>query len=51
MVEVYFEMNSGYAQHVATFNCEQVYNDLLPDLERVAKKHGFTHVTESIEQG
>ena len=46
MIKVYFESNS-HAEHVATFNSEDVYNACLPALEAEAKKHRMT-VTESV---
>lgn len=50
MVAVYFGMESQkYAELVANFDSEEVYLACLPALEKLAKKNGFDHVTESIE--
>lgn len=48
MVKVYFE-TEGYAELAAIFFDEGVYIDCLPQLEREAKRMGFTKVTEDIE--
>lgn len=46
-VKVYFE-TEGYAELVAIFDSSETYNACLPALEKLAKKNGFTKVTESI---
>lgn len=46
-VKVFFE-RQGYAEHVATFDGEDLYMACLPILEYHAKKNGFTDVTESV---
>ena len=49
-VIVYFETeNHSYAQYVATFESEELYLKMLPELELLCKEQGFAHVTESIE--
>ena len=48
MVTVYFETES-YAEVNAIFNHEDDYIECLPMLEKNAKKHGFTKVTESVD--
>ena len=49
MVNVYFELENGkYAELVAIFNDEETYDVCLPALEKLAKKHNFDLVTESI---
>lgn len=50
MVKVYFENEGGkYAEHVATFESEEIYIYLLPAIEKLANIMGFDKVTESIE--
>lgn len=51
MIEVFFEVPGKHAEHVATFHCEQIYNDMVPALEKCAKKHGFTALTERLTDG
>lgn len=49
MVNVYFELDNGkYAELVAIFDTEETYDVCLPALEKLAKKHNFDLVTESI---
>jgi hypothetical protein len=50
IIKVYFEMD-GYAEHVATFDSEETYLACFTALEALAKKNGFTKVTESLETG
>ena len=45
MIKVYFE-TKGYAEHVATFNSEDMYVKLLPALKQQAKDSGYDIVTE-----
>jgi len=50
MVKVYFETaNGSYAEVVAIFDDEETYAACLPALEKLAKKHNFAKVTESLE--
>jgi hypothetical protein len=46
-VKVYFE-TEGYAELVAIFDSSETYNACVPALEKLAKKNGFTKVTESL---
>jgi hypothetical protein len=49
MVKVYFELDNGkYAELVAIFDNEETYDVCLPALEKLAKKHNFDMVTESV---
>jgi len=48
MIRVFFERR-GYAELAAVFIDERMYNDCVPQLERMAKDMGFDKVTESIE--
>jgi hypothetical protein len=48
MIKVYFETN-GYAEHVATFNNEDIYVNCMPALQEECIRLGFKIVTESIE--
>jgi hypothetical protein len=51
MVKVYFELDHGkYAELVAIFDEEETYDVCLPALEKLAKKHNFDLVTESIDE-
>lgn len=47
MVKVYFESN-GYADLVAVFSDENVYQICLPSLEKLAKSYNMI-VTESLD--
>ena len=50
MIKVYFETtHPAYAEQVATFISEEVYDACLPALEALAKKHHFDFVSESVE--
>jgi hypothetical protein len=49
MVRVYFE-SDNYAEQVATFQSEDIYNAMLPHLLEHAKKLGFDRVTEHLEE-
>ena len=46
-VKVYFE-TSVAAEAVAVFNDEETYNACYPALKKLAKKHGWPLITESI---
>ncbi len=46
MTTVYFETN-GYAEQVATFEDDALYNLVYDQLEAYAKTQGFNKVTES----
>lgn len=46
-VKVYFE-TSGAAEAVAVFDDEETYNACYPALKKLAKKHHWPMVTESI---
>lgn len=49
MVKVYFELDNGkYAELVAIFDTEETYDVCLPALEKLAEKHNFDMVTESV---
>lgn len=49
MVKVYFELDHGkYAELVAIFDTEETYDACLPALEKLAEKHNFDMVTESV---
>ncbi len=49
MVKVYFELDNGkYAELVAVFDTEETYDVCLPALEKLAEKHNFDMVTESV---
>jgi hypothetical protein len=51
MVKVYFELDNGkYAELVAIFDNEETYDVCLPALEKLAKKHNFDMVTESVDE-
>lgn len=50
MVQVYFE-TGGYAELVAIFEHEEVYDALYDHLLEIAKKSNFTKVTESVVDG
>lgn len=47
MVKVYFETGS-YSELVAIFDDEETYDACYKSLEKLAKKHNFTYVTESV---
>lgn len=47
-VKVYFETD-GYAELVAIFDSSETYMACLPALEKLAEKHNFLRVTESID--
>lgn len=47
MVKAYFE-NKHYSELVAIFQDEETYETCLPALEKLAKKHNFNMVTESV---
>jgi hypothetical protein len=47
MVKAYFETNS-HCELIAVFNNEETYLACLPSLEKLAKKHNFDKVTESV---
>jgi hypothetical protein len=47
MVKAYFETNS-HCELIAVFNDEETYEACLPALEKLAKKHNFDRVTESV---
>lgn len=49
MVKVYFE-HKGYAELVATFAEESLFEICLPILEEEAELNGFDFVSESIEE-
>ena len=50
MVKVYFETeNHTFAERIATFKTEELYNICLPALEKEANKHSYI-VTETIEE-
>ncbi len=49
MLKVYFE-RGGYAEHVATFENDQLYNELGEALLAQALAWGFDKVTESMEE-
>ncbi|HHT9135836.1 MAG TPA: hypothetical protein ACFYEK_01185 [Candidatus Wunengus sp. YC60] len=52
MIKVYFETERPkYAEQVAIFDDEETYHACLPALEKLAKKHNFDLVTESVETG
>jgi len=46
MTTVYFETN-GYAEQVATFEDDTLYNLVFDQLEVIAKANGFNKVTET----
>ena len=49
LIKVYYERHPAtYAEVVAFFDSEEVYNAVLPALEKNAKDNGFDIVTESI---
>lgn len=48
MIKVYFE-TSSYAELVATFADETLYDVCYPALEQEAKDRNFEFITESIE--
>ena len=51
MVKVYFELDNGkYAELVAIFDNEETYDACLPALEKLAEKHNFDMVTESVDE-
>jgi hypothetical protein len=50
IIKVYAE-TSGYAESIATFESEELYNQCLPAIEQWAADNNFTNVTESIEDG
>ena len=51
MVKVYFELDNGkYAELVAVFDTEETYDVCLPALEKLAEKHNFDMVTESVDE-
>jgi len=50
MIKVYFETTDHtFAERIATFKTEELYNICLPALEKEAKKHSYI-VTETIEE-
>lgn len=48
MIKVYFE-TSSYAELVATFADETLYDACYPALEQEAKERNFEFITESVE--
>ena len=48
IIDVYFETDNWYAEHVATFHDDRLYLACLPALERCASSNGFDRVTESV---
>ena len=51
MIVVYQEMkNPSYAEIVAVFADEEIYEVCFPIIEKQAKKHHFQFITESVEE-
>lgn len=50
IIDVYFECDNWYAEHVATFRSDDVYMACLPALEVLAHRLGFDRVTESVRE-
>jgi hypothetical protein len=48
-IEVFFE-RGGYAEKVAEFYNDEMYNAVLPSLEAQCLEQGFTNVTESVHE-
>ena len=46
MIEVFAETNNGYAEKIATFKDDKLYNDCIKILERWAKDYNFDKITE-----
>lgn len=49
MVKVYFETD-GYAELVAIFDTEEIYDVCYKSLRKLAFENGFAKITESIEE-
>ena len=48
IIEVFFE-SAGYAEKVAEFYSEEIYQQMLPSLKEELERQGFIYLTESIK--
>lgn len=50
IIDVYFECDNWYAEHVATFHDQETYLACLSALEAHALNNGFHRVTEAVHE-